>query len=48
MPGPGLDLVGDEELAEVADVIRSGRLSYSGCACGTTPRSRAARPSASS
>ena len=25
MPGPGLDLVGDEELAELTDVIRSGR-----------------------
>lgn len=30
MPGPGLDLVGEEELAEVADVIRSGRLSRYG------------------
>jgi len=30
MPGPGLDLVGDEELAELADVIRSGRLSRYG------------------
>lgn len=26
MPGPGLDLVGDEELAELTEVIRSGRL----------------------
>ena len=25
MPGPGLDQVGDEELAELTDVIRSGR-----------------------
>ena len=30
MPGPGLDLVGEEELAEVVDVIRSGRLSRYG------------------
>ena len=30
MPGPGLDLVGDEELAELTDVIRSGRLSRYG------------------
>lgn len=30
MPGPGLDLVGEEELAELADVIRSGRLSRYG------------------
>lgn len=30
MPGPGLDLVGDEELAELAEVIRSGRLSRYG------------------
>ncbi len=27
MPGPELDLVGDEELAEVVEVIGSGRLS---------------------
>jgi dTDP-4-amino-4,6-dideoxygalactose transaminase len=26
MPGPGFDLIGEEELAEVTDVIRSGRL----------------------
>ena len=30
MPGPGLDLVGEEELAELADVIGSGRLSRYG------------------
>jgi dTDP-4-amino-4,6-dideoxygalactose transaminase len=30
MPGPGIELVGEEELAEVADVIRSGRLSRYG------------------
>jgi len=30
MPGPGLELVGDEELAELTDVIRSGRLSRYG------------------
>lgn len=30
MPGPGLDLIGDEELAQLADVIRSGRLSRYG------------------
>ena len=30
MPGPGRDLVGEEELAELADVIRSGRLSRYG------------------
>jgi len=30
MPGPGFDLIGDEELAEVADVINSGRLSRYG------------------
>jgi dTDP-4-amino-4,6-dideoxygalactose transaminase len=30
MPGPGLDLVGEEELAELAEVIRSGRLSRYG------------------
>ena len=30
MPGPGLDLVGDEELAEVTEVIRSGRLTRYG------------------
>jgi len=30
MPGPGFDLVGEEELAEVADVIRSGQLSRYG------------------
>ena len=30
MPGPGLDLVGEEELAELADVIASGRLSRYG------------------
>jgi dTDP-4-amino-4,6-dideoxygalactose transaminase len=30
MPGPGLDLVGEEELAEIAEVIRSGRLSRYG------------------
>lgn len=30
MPGPGLDLVGEEELAHVSDVIRSGRLSRYG------------------
>ncbi len=37
MPGPGLDLVGDEELAELADVIRSGRLSRYGPDDGTFP-----------
>jgi dTDP-4-amino-4,6-dideoxygalactose transaminase len=37
MPGPGLDLIGDEELAEVADVIRSGRLSRYGPDDGTFP-----------
>ncbi len=30
MPGPGLDLVGAEELAEVAEVIESGHLSRYG------------------
>ena len=30
MPGPGLDLVGDEELAELTEVIRSGHLSRYG------------------
>ena len=30
MPGPGLDLIGDEELAQVTDVLRSGRLSRYG------------------
>jgi dTDP-4-amino-4,6-dideoxygalactose transaminase len=30
MPGPGLDLVGAEELAELTDVINSGRLSRYG------------------
>lgn len=30
MPGPGLDLVGDEELAELTEVIHSGRLSRYG------------------
>lgn len=30
MPGPGLDLVGAEELAELTEVIRSGRLSRYG------------------
>jgi dTDP-4-amino-4,6-dideoxygalactose transaminase len=30
MPGPGLDLVGEEELAELAEVIASGRLSRYG------------------
>ena len=30
MPGPGLDLVGEEELAELTDVINSGRLSRYG------------------
>lgn len=30
MPGPGLDLIGEEELAEVADVINSRRLSRYG------------------
>lgn len=30
MPGPGLDLIGDEELAEVTEVLRSGRLSRYG------------------
>jgi dTDP-4-amino-4,6-dideoxygalactose transaminase len=30
MPGPGLDLIGDEELAAVYEVIRSGRLSRYG------------------
>jgi dTDP-4-amino-4,6-dideoxygalactose transaminase len=30
MAGPGFDLIGDEELAEVADVINSGRLSRYG------------------
>ena len=30
MPGPGLDLIGDEELTEVAAIIRSGRPSRFG------------------
>jgi dTDP-4-amino-4,6-dideoxygalactose transaminase len=30
MPGPGLDLVGEEELAELAEVIASGRLNRYG------------------
>ncbi len=30
MPGPGLDLIGDEELTEVAEVIRIGRLTCCG------------------
>jgi len=30
MPGPGLDLLGDEELAELADVIRARRVSRYG------------------
>ena len=30
MPGPGLDLIGEEELAELAEVIESGRLSRYG------------------
>jgi hypothetical protein len=30
MPGPGLDLIGDEEMAEVAEVIASGHLSRYG------------------
>jgi len=37
MPGPGLDLVGEEELAQVADVIRSGRLSRYGPEDDTFP-----------
>ena len=37
MPGPGLDLIGDEELAELTDVIRSGRLSRYGPDDGTFP-----------
>jgi dTDP-4-amino-4,6-dideoxygalactose transaminase len=37
MPGPGFDLVGDEELAEVTDVIRSGRLSRYGPDDATFP-----------
>lgn len=37
MPGPGLDLIGDEELAEVSDVIRSGRLSRYGPDDGSFP-----------
>ena len=37
MPGPGLDLVGAEELAELAEVIRSGRLSRYGPDDGTFP-----------
>lgn len=37
MAGPGLDLIGDEELAEVADVIRSGRLSRYGPDDGSFP-----------
>jgi dTDP-4-amino-4,6-dideoxygalactose transaminase len=37
MPGPGLDLLGEEELAEVADVIRAGRLSRYGPDDGTFP-----------
>jgi len=37
MPGPGLDLVGDEELAELTDVIRSGRLSRYGPEDDTFP-----------
>ena len=30
MPGPGLDLYGEEELAELADVIRARRVSRYG------------------
>jgi dTDP-4-amino-4,6-dideoxygalactose transaminase len=30
MPGPGLDLVGDEELAQITEVIRSGQLTRYG------------------
>ena len=30
MPGPGLDLIGEEELAELTEVIESGRLSRYG------------------
>jgi dTDP-4-amino-4,6-dideoxygalactose transaminase len=37
MPGPGLDLIGEEELAEVAEVIRSGRLGRYGPSDGTFP-----------
>ena len=37
MPGPGLDLVGDEELAELTDVIRSGRSARYGPDDGTFP-----------
>jgi len=37
MPGPGLDLIGEEELAELTDVIRSGQLSRYGPDDGTFP-----------
>jgi dTDP-4-amino-4,6-dideoxygalactose transaminase len=37
MPGPGIDLVGAEELAEVTDVILSGRLSRYGPDDGSFP-----------
>lgn len=37
MPGPGLDLIGEEELAAVADVINSGRLSRYGPDDATFP-----------
>ena len=37
MPGPGIDLIGAEELAEVREVIESGRLSRYGPDDGTFP-----------
>jgi dTDP-4-amino-4,6-dideoxygalactose transaminase len=37
MPGPGIDLIGDEELAEVREVIESGRLSRYGPDDGSFP-----------
>ncbi len=37
MPGPGLDLVGEEGLAELADVIGSGRLPRYGPDADTFP-----------
>ena len=37
MPGPGIEFIGDEEIAELTDVIRSGRLSRYGPDDGTFP-----------
>jgi len=41
MPGPGLDLAGQQELAGVVDVISAGRLSR----CGSDDEASAARVS---